>query len=187
MSKLCLDAWYNGQDLEGCFPNTTIGTIASIWNLINGCVGFTGNLLTLLAIPYAGRKKKFNLHNNWSTTGFILNLAFSDMLYCACCMSINTILYMRKRWDWGLPLCRFYANIIYSNAYSAWMSVAMVAASRCVTIVNASKPTIFSSRKNRLAIYILIRIYGFVLLIPDNIGVSQFHLLVVSASPSVQN
>ena len=77
---------------------------------------------------------RFNLHKNWATTGFILNLAFSDLLYCICCLTINPILYMSKKWVWGLAFCKFYANIIYSTAYSAWMSVAMVAASRCITI-----------------------------------------------------
>ena len=115
---------------------------------------------------------RFNLHTKWETTGFILNLAFSDLLYCTCCLSIDTILYMRKKWVWGLALCKFYANIIYSTAYSAWLSVAMVAASRCITITNPGKETIFSSRSNRMIIFVCIRIYGFLLLIPDNIGVS---------------
>ena len=79
---------------------------------------------------------------------------------------------MRKKWVWGLAFCKFYANIIYSTAYSAWLSVAMVAASRCITIANPGKETIFSSRTNRMIIFVCIRIFGFLLLIPDNIGVS---------------
>ena len=59
MSKLCLEAWENGYDApDDCFLQSTIGTVTSIWCMINGSIGFTGNLLTLLAIPYAAKKKK---------------------------------------------------------------------------------------------------------------------------------
>ena len=58
MSQKCLEAWSNGIDMENCFPSSTLGTIASIWCLVNGVIGFAGNLLTLLAIPYAAKKKQ---------------------------------------------------------------------------------------------------------------------------------
>ena len=58
MSEKCLDTWSNGGDMENCFPSSTLGTVTSIWCMINGLIGFTGNLLTLLAIPYAAKKKK---------------------------------------------------------------------------------------------------------------------------------
>ena len=66
MSQLCLDTWefgLNGNSTapEGCFLQSTIGTITSIWCMIHGFIGITGNLLTLLAIPYAARKKKWVL------------------------------------------------------------------------------------------------------------------------------
>ena len=48
----------------------------------------------------------------------------------------------------------------------------MVAASRFITIANPGKDTIVSFRTNRMIIFVCIRIYGFLLLIPDNIGVS---------------
>ena len=56
---------------------------------MNSILGFSGNLLTILAIPYAAKKKKFNLHRNWPLTIFILNLAIADFLYS----SINLPLY----------------------------------------------------------------------------------------------
>ena len=68
MSQLCLDTWefgLNGNSTapEGCFLQSTIGTITSIWCMIHGFIGITGNLLTLLAIPYAAKKKKWVLVN----------------------------------------------------------------------------------------------------------------------------
>ena len=117
---------------------------------------------------------RFNLNNNKSTTDFILNLALNDLLYCACCLSINTIVYIRRRWDWGQTTCQLYANVVYSNAYSAWMSVALIAASRCLIIANPGRETIFSTRKNRVFAFILIRIISILMLVPDNIpGVSS--------------
>ncbi len=38
--------------------NPTFGTIAGIWCILNSIVGFSGNLLTMLAIPYAAKHKK---------------------------------------------------------------------------------------------------------------------------------
>ena len=62
MSQLCLKSWEYGDSTapEDCFPQSTNynGTITSIWCMIQGFVGITGNLLTLLAIPYAAKKKK---------------------------------------------------------------------------------------------------------------------------------
>ena len=78
MSQLCLDAWTNGIDMENCFPSSELGTITSIWSVVNGLIGFIGNLLTLLAVPFAARKKrylKFRLLE--SHTKFYFNFEFS--------------------------------------------------------------------------------------------------------------
>ena len=115
---------------------------------------------------------RFNLHNNWPDTFFVLNLAFADLFYCATVLPIDTIVYMRKKWDWGLSLCKLHANNIKLSAYSAWMSVAMVAFSRFITVKSSGKSTLFKSRRNRILAFFLIRIYALILLIPDNSGVS---------------
>jgi len=39
-------------------PLRTLRKVAGIWCIMNGVVGFIGNLLTLLAIPYASKRKK---------------------------------------------------------------------------------------------------------------------------------
>ena len=64
MSKICLDAWMNENIYllnEDCTPKYADGVVAfgTIWCNINAVIGFTGNLLTLLAIPYAAKKKKY--------------------------------------------------------------------------------------------------------------------------------
>ena len=61
--------------------------------IIVAIVGAVGNLLTLLAIPWAQRKKLpgFNIAPSKYTTIFIVNLAFADFLYCV----INLPMYSR--------------------------------------------------------------------------------------------
>ena len=61
MSDLCLEAWYNGSnETENCFPDRSVsGLFSAVWCMINGGIGFTGNLLTILAIPFCAKKKKW--------------------------------------------------------------------------------------------------------------------------------
>ena len=59
---------------------------------------------------------RFNFVINWSTTVFILNLAFNDVLYCACNFTFFVIMFVHKRFDWGVELCILDGNIRYSNA-----------------------------------------------------------------------
>ena len=143
MSQLCLEAWSNSENQsefwidQNCFPQNieSVRVIAGIWCTINSLIGLPGNLLTLLAIPYCVRRKKyvcnissgdfffdnciylvfyspllyvsrFNLHHNWSNTVFILNLAFADCLYCAINLPIYSIQYINTSWDWGLLSCQ---------------------------------------------------------------------------------
>ena len=63
MSEICLEAWQK-QDIQiiddHCYPkylSSTVSTIATIWCTTNSIVGISGNLLTLLAIPYVTRMK----------------------------------------------------------------------------------------------------------------------------------
>ena len=61
LSELCIgDNQHDGGSYE-CFSNdisTTLSNFAGIWCIINAILGFSGNLLTLLAIPYACWKKR---------------------------------------------------------------------------------------------------------------------------------
>ena len=68
MSKICLNTTINS--VEDCFPedyldNGGIGfaTIAGILCVINAIIGTLGNLLTLVALPFATKKKKYLIKN----------------------------------------------------------------------------------------------------------------------------
>ena len=62
MSEICLDTNINQK--ADCFPSEykyndgQIAKIAGTLCVINSIVGFMGNLLTILAIPYAAKRNK---------------------------------------------------------------------------------------------------------------------------------
>ena len=60
LSKLCVEN-ARKKEMYDCFSkeiSDTLSNFAGIWCVINAFLGFTGNLLTLLAIPYACWKKR---------------------------------------------------------------------------------------------------------------------------------
>ena len=64
MSDYGLQIWQNGLNgSEHCFPESImengIGAILGTWCIINAVIGFFGNLLTLVAIPYASFNKRY--------------------------------------------------------------------------------------------------------------------------------
>ena len=89
-----------------------------------------------------------------------MNLAFADFLYCALYLTTHFI-------SWNSTIGIIFASIRLGNVYSEWISVGVVAAVRSFTVTNPGKITIFSSRRNRIIIFVLIRIYGFAYLIPS--------------------
>ena len=51
LNVVFLDACYSSNHYEFRF-------VLGVWCVILGLIGFVGNLLTILAIPYAAKKKK---------------------------------------------------------------------------------------------------------------------------------
>ena len=78
-----------------------ISVFAGIWCIVNAVLGICGNLLTILAIPYAAKRQKFNLHRNWPLTIFILNLAVADLLYSSINLPLYAQQYLKKGWFGG--------------------------------------------------------------------------------------
>ena len=59
MSQLCLRE--DLPDNNECFQkdiSTSFSTFAAVWCIVIAAVGFLGNLLTLMAIPYARKKRR---------------------------------------------------------------------------------------------------------------------------------
>ena len=63
MSNFCMNSWDLGKDeeVEGCVPNYVqdFGYVIGCWYLMNSIIGAIGNLCTLVAIPYAAKRKRF--------------------------------------------------------------------------------------------------------------------------------
>ena len=112
-----------------------------------------------------------------TTTVWILNLAFADLLYCLFYLSIFVV---TPSWIFGGTSCRFFAFFYTSAKLTAWMSVAMVAFNRCVIVSNLGSSNFLSSRRNQVLIMIFLRIYGFICTLPTAFGVSK----IESQSPS---
>ena len=117
---------------------------------------------------------RFNFHNKWLANIFILNQAFAILFHCVLFLSVQTILFFRKRWDWGIYYCKVYANIVVTNQISVFMSVAVIAVNSNLMITNPLKPKILSSVRNQIIISVLIRIYGFIITLPQTTGVSFY-------------
>ena len=65
---------------------------AGVWCFINSFAGTAGNLLTLVAIPYAMKRKMFGFGRSDAIdiiTPYVLNLAFADFLYCTTSMPVK--------------------------------------------------------------------------------------------------
>ena len=110
LSLLCT----NGSDLSkyDCVKSYTpatdiIRTASGIWLTLVGILGIFGNLATLTTIPYAAKRRRYGLHNNYFTTTFyILHLAFMDLLHCLLIVLPLGILYSSNSSPFGQYGCK---------------------------------------------------------------------------------
>lgn len=129
-------------------------------------VGFTGNLLTLLAIPYAQRKGTLDFTRYDSTTLFILNLAFSDLLYCTFNLPMYSMQFFMGWWPLGHTACVVSAAIRYVNAFADWLSLGFIALSRCVSLIKPALGEKIFAGKSGFSIIAGIWIYAVALILP---------------------
>ena len=69
-STFCL----NVEFLRACYPskNYNLKFVTGIWCVVLGFIGFVGNLLTIVAIPYAAKNKRYQLNSmNYSVTTLV--------------------------------------------------------------------------------------------------------------------
>ena len=69
--------------------------------------------------------------------------------------------------------CKFFAFFHNSTEITAWMSVAMVALSRCIILSNLGGSNVLSSQRNRVLVIIMLRVYGFLCNVPTALGVRK--------------
>ena len=101
MSQLCLEAWSNSENQsefwidQNCFPQNidSVRVIAGIWCTINALIGLPGNLLTLLAIPYCVRRKKYETRF-WLNIFLLVKLKFYSPLLLYININIPDLIYI---------------------------------------------------------------------------------------------
>ena len=80
-------------------------------------------------------------------------MAFADSLYCAINLPLYAMQYLKMRWIWGPDLCYITTAFRYVNAFADWMSVAMIAVSRCISLTRPElAEKLFGGRKGKLII-----------------------------------
>lgn len=120
---------------------------------------------------------RFNLHRNWSTTIFIINLAVADFLYCILNLPFYALNYFYHGWFWGKTLCITTTGFRYINAFADWMCVAMIAVSRFLTLTSPALAQRILSGWNGFFIICLTWIYAVLLVAPmylDNSTLGTF-------------
>ena len=132
---------------------------------------FYYNFLThLLHTYFINPVIRFHFHDKWSSTYFILNLAFVDLVLSVVFLPIQAHQLIVRKWPWGMTSCRIMAMAYYSNSFLSFMSVVLIQIDRCATIVYTGRLTIFSKKRNRLMTVILNLTWC---LVPIALGVSQ--------------
>ena len=95
--------------------------------------------MTLLSVPYASNRRMFGFRKNDDCTiPYILNLAFSDLLFCLLAIPTYTLHYIFKGWPFGSILCIASVQIRWSITLLNHLSLSLIAVSRFILL---KKPT----------------------------------------------
>ena len=160
LSRICI----NGTDSNEfecvkfySWSVTVIRKGIGIWFLFVAILGTFGNLMTLIAIPYAARHKRHNLHLHFNaTTLFILNLAFVDFGHCLFFTWPQVIFNLWDRspfGDWG---CRIVDVAGVTSISADMLGLALISLSRCLHMVKRQKWSAFCDRKRNICFLLVI-------------------------------
>ena len=129
-SSLCLGA----DPPEDCYPRVKSQGIISlniISQTINIILGVSGNLLTLLSVPFARNRRQFGFkRSDDSTIPYVLNLALTDLLFCLVAIPTYTTHYIFKGWPFGSIMCIATVQMRWSIIFLNHLSLALIAFSR---------------------------------------------------------
>ena len=129
-STLCL----GDNPPEDCYPSVQSQGIISlniISQTINIILGISGNLLTLLSVPFARNRRQFGFkRSDDSTIPYVLNLAFTDLLFCLIAIPTYTTHYIFKGWPFGSIMCIAAVQMRWSIIFLNHLSLALIAFSR---------------------------------------------------------
>jgi hypothetical protein len=163
-SAVCL-----GKDPpDDCYPdkNDLHNSIWVAFLMLNIFIGLTGNLLTLLSIPYAMYHKKFGFGVKCETAVYILNLALCDFLFCALAIPFSILNVIFRGWPFGETSCAVTVWIRYALTAADWQALSLIALSRCVLLKWPEIGTVIFSGKSALVVigFSWLTILGFLLI-----------------------
>uniref|UniRef100_A0A6A7FV57 Protein trapped in endoderm-1-like n=2 Tax=Hirondellea gigas TaxID=1518452 RepID=A0A6A7FV57_9CRUS len=142
------------------FPDST-ETIPPSWALtftattaiLIAIVGFFGNLLTMVALPFSRKIRN-------ASTWFVVNLAGAECLFCVTVLPMVAahLLHLRNTRHslFSDDGCRAFVFLRYVNVQAELLSIAGVALNRCVLIVAPYKYKEIFSTRNTILIIIFI-------------------------------
>ena len=160
LNELCTNG-SNSSNLE-CYKDHGSMTNASristgVWHIVIALIGIFGNITTLIAIPYAAKKKRHGIHKDYSTTTvFLLHLSFVDLLHCVLMAIPRGIMYLSTSSPFGIYGCQIVMYSGMSIFVADMLALALVALSRCLDIALTIKWTYFCSRRRNVTMLFLI-------------------------------
>ena len=77
-----------------------------------------------------------------------------DFVYCTFCLPMSSTSYFTKGWVLGSTLCYISGMLRYIVGFASWMAVAMIAISRCLTLISRETSiTLFSSTSGKIGVF----------------------------------
>ena len=155
LSRICINGTYSNEFECVKFYSQSVTIIRKgigIWFLCVAILGTFGNLMTLIAIPYAARHKRHNLHLHFNaTTLFILNLAFVDFFHCLFFTWPQVIFNLSNSspfGDWG---CKIVDVAGVTSISGDMLGLALVSLSRCLHMTRKQRWNAFCDRKRNIS------------------------------------
>ena len=120
---------------ENDYRDEIMTYFVGVWFILVFIFGAVGNVVTIVSVSYAARKKRFGLDENFNTTGiFICNLSFLDLCLCIFFLLPNGFSLLMNKWIFGEFICSlsFYASCIVWH--SEILALSLIAISRCLDL-----------------------------------------------------
>ena len=188
MSQFCVNGSASDLNEEDwiriCFPtyhvqNDVGHKIAGVWGLLVMIIGIVGNLLTLIAVPYAKWKRRHDFHLQfWTTHIWVLHLALAELIWCVIPLPVLFVIpYLGGRYAQGPGMDVFVKAcfiIGHQCVYTDWLLLAFIVMTRALHVKFPRKWKLFCD--NRLYVTML-------LLLPWII--STFYILPHAIQPSL--
>ena len=91
----------------------------------------------------------------------MLNLAVADLLYCVVVVPLTAVQFYEKGWKWGRFGCVLSGIVKYGIMTAEWMSIALIALTKCINLFFPKIGMKLFSGRNGLVFIALFWIFTF--------------------------